>query len=525
VEAVEAMDVAQLPAPVVLPGAVAALREDLAGFTVEAVTHLLGPVAHAALGREQPIPAVLAASRTRDTAGPDLPLATLVTAFVLGRPVTRRHLNLALPRLGIEGAERLGLVATAGTGPDDDVIALADLQPYAAVDALGTADWWVLSDLTELATHRPLRHDHVLGIGGASTTLAACTVRGPVDRALDLGTGCGVQALHATRHARVVTATDISPRALAFARFTLELNGLTERVRLVEGDLLDPVRDERFDLVVSNPPFVITPRRPDIPAYEYRDGGRTGDDVVRHLIEHVGDVLAPGGVAQLLGNWEHRRGELWTERVSRWLADSGLDAWIVQREVQDPAEYAELWIRDGGRPDPATSALLYRAWLEDFAARDVEAIGFGLILLRRPRRGGPTLRRVEEVTSSGHSALGGHLASCLDAHDWLRTVDDGGLSREHLRVADDVTEERYHRPGDDDPQVVLLRQGGGFGRTVRADTALAGFVGACDGELSAGQVIGALAHLLQQPAADLAADLLPRIRALLADGFLAPSPS
>ena len=80
-------------------------------------------------------------------------------------------------------------------------------------------------------------------------------------RALDVGTGCGVQALHATRHADAVVATDVSARALAFARLTLALNG-ARAVDLRQGDLLEPARGEQFDLVVSNPPFVITPRTP-----------------------------------------------------------------------------------------------------------------------------------------------------------------------------------------------------------------------------------------------------------------------
>src|SRR5204862_207569 len=129
----------------------------------------------------------------------DEPLAALTLAFVLGRPVPRARLAAALPRLGVAGAVRAGLVETAGEGPQDAVRAVVDLRPYAAVDAARTADWWVVSDVGELATGRPLRPDHVLGVGGASVTLARCTIRAPVARVLDLGTGCGVQALHAGR--------------------------------------------------------------------------------------------------------------------------------------------------------------------------------------------------------------------------------------------------------------------------------------------------------------------------------------
>jgi hypothetical protein len=510
------------------PRLVEALRADLAaaGFTVPGVEDLLGPVAAAALHREEAVPALLATT----VAGRD-PRAALVRAFVLGVPVPAGDLAAALPALGVDGAERLGLVETAGHGAGDQARARVDLRPYEAEDGAGTVDWWIASDLGELATGGPLRTDHVLGVGGASTTLAQVTVREPRGRTLDLGTGCGIQALHASRHSDVVVATDISERALAFALFNAALAGLPQAaLDLRLGSMLEPVAGERFDLVVSNPPFVITPRSAEgVPTYEYRDGGRTGDAIVQDLVTSVGGVLAPGGVAQLLGNWEVRRGESWDERVGAWLDASGLDGWVVQRELQDPAQYAETWIRDGGTTpdrDPAAWRERYAAWLADFASRDVEAIGFGIVVLRRPSGEVGTaerLRRLEEVTGTVRQPLGPAIGASLAAHDLLRRTDDAALASLRLRVAPDVTEERYLRPGDADPQVLLLRQGGGFGRTVQVGTALAGFVGACDGELAVGQIVHALGALLGVGADAVAADVLPEVRGLLQDGLLLPA--
>ncbi|QTE29718.1 DUF7059 domain-containing protein [Pengzhenrongella sicca] len=501
-----------------------ALRADLAAtrYTVPAVEALLGPLAAAALHREERLPALRATQAARS--GADAGVAALVRLFVLGADAPRRAVDAALPRLRTDGAARLGLVEAAGSGPDDPVRAVVDLRPYEASDAAGTVDWWLASDLGELATGRALRTDHVLGVGGASTTLAQVTVRDPRERVLDLGTGCGIQALHASRHAHAVVGTDISARALEFARFNTALAGLgPDRIALRSGSMLEPVAGERFDLVVSNPPFVITPRAAGVPAYEYRDGGRAGDAIVRELVTGVGAVLAPGGVAQLLGNWEVRAGEDWDERVGAWLDESGLDGWVIQRELQDPAEYAETWIRDGGatpdRDRPGWDAL-YAAWLDDFASRDVAAIGFGILTLRRPLAGPPSLRRLEEHTGTVHQPLGGHLAESLAAHDWLEATDDAALAAAHLRVAADVTEERYLTPGSPDPTVVLLRQGGGLGRAVQAGTALAGFVGACDGELAVGSLLRGLAAVLDVAADDVAADVLPAVRGLVRDGLL-----
>ncbi|OJV60366.1 MAG: SAM-dependent methyltransferase [Cellulomonas sp. 73-145] len=541
--------------PVVDEAEVAALRADLAAFTVDAVEALLRPVASAALQRGEPTPAL------RATAGPDVPpVATLVRAFLLGEVVTRADLERALPTAGAAGALALGLVARAddvdereaaalgrdsresapsdaappasahGSSRPEGLRPLVDLRPWTAVDGADETTWWVASDLGELATGGPLGTDHVLGIGGASVTLAAATVPTRVDRVLDLGTGCGVQALHASRHARHVTATDVSDRALAFAAFNLSLAGLDpSRVDLRRGSLLEPVAGEVFDLVVSNPPFVITPRMPDVPVYEYRDGGRAGDSLVEELVTGVGDVLAPGGVAQLLANWEVHGQADWTERIGAWVDASGLDAWVVQRELLDPAQYAETWIRDAGTTAAADRTAwrsLYGAWLDDLASRDVTAIGFGIVTLRRPSVADehrPRLRRLEELTNPLPGPVGPAIAAGLAAHDWLAARDDEAFVAEHLVVAPDVTEERHLVPGESDPRVVLLRQGGGFGRAVQVGTAVAGLVGACDGELSVGTLVGALGALLDRSADDVAREVLPTARGLVADGFLLPS--
>lgn len=522
--------------PTIDPVLLRLLRDDLteASYSVDGVEDFLGPLAAAALHREQAVPAVrvaraaLAGGSAGAASSGMEPRAVLTALFLLGLEVTRADLDAALPRVGTDGAARLGLVAAAGNGPDDGVRAVLDLRPYAAADAGGPVSWWLASDLGELATGRRLDGDHVLGAGGASITLAQVTMRNPVGRVLDLGTGCGIQALHASRHAGSVVATDISRRALRFAAFNAALDEVELDLR--EGSMLEPVVGEAFDLVVSNPPFVITPRAAGagtIPEYEYRDGGRAGDDLVRDLVQGVGDVLAPGGVAQLLGNWEHRRGEPWTERVGAWLEEAGLDGWVIQREVLDPAEYAETWIRDGGTsPDrePAAWAASYEAWLDDFASRDVEAVGFGIVTLRKPVAGtGVSLRRLEEHTGSVRQPLGGHLAASLAAHDWLEARDDASLADSRLAVAADVSEERYFTPGAGDPNVVIVRQGDGLGRGIHASAGLAALVGASDGELTVGQLVTAIASLFDVPAGELAGELLPAVRGLVRDGFLTPA--
>ncbi|ETJ01579.1 MAG: Methyltransferase [Actinomyces urogenitalis DORA_12] len=99
-------------------------------------------------------------------------------------------------------------------------------------------------------------------------------------------------------------------------------------------------------------------------------------------------------------------------------------------------------------------------------------------------------------------------------------MTDAQVAELHPVLAPDVTEERHLRPGDDEPTVILLRQGAGFARTIQADTALAALAGVADGELSVAQVADAVASLLQVDPAALRAQMVQSTRRLAADGFV-----
>jgi methylase of polypeptide subunit release factors len=500
------------PDPALCRALAADLRE--AGFFSESLRSAWGEVADTAIARGLRGPAVRALGDRDD------PLAVLGRLLVLGMPQPAASVDRALPRTTSGGLERLGLAESDG----EMVHPRAIIRPQSFADDSGSGHWWVASDLDEAALGGALPEDHVLGVGGASLTLAALQLPTPADRALDVGTGCGIQALRARRIVAEVVATDISARALRFTRLNAMLNDV-EGIRTRSGSLFAPVEGEQFDRIVSNPPFVITPRVAGVPAYEYRDGGMQGDELVAAFVRGVGAHLAPGGVAQLLGNWETRDAMTGLDRLREWVESSApaLDAWVVEREQLDPLAYAELWVRDGGTlPGTPEYAALIDAWLDDFAARGVTAVGFGYVLLRRPLGGEPSLHRYESAPQAldPRTSLGAHYADALAAHDRLAGVNDDELAAAVLVVAADVTEARHHLPGVEAPSVIELRQGGGFARTVAADPALAALVGACDGDLAVGVLLDAIASLLEADADELRAALLPEVRELVFTGFL-----
>ena len=546
-----ASESSSFPPPSATPEQAASLRADLvdSGWGVEEVAALLGEAADAALRREIRLPA-LRAVRAALAAGPaPSPVAVLTALFMLGEPVPATALDAALPRTAAAGAVAIGLVGE----PDETgcVRALVDLRPHEAVDDAGEVRWWVASDLGELVTGRALAPDHVLGVGGAGLTLAGLTPRTPVRTALDLGCGCGIQTLYLLRHAEHVVATDISARALAFTAFNAALAGVSVTgsdsapgaaseadvkpgpasgsgsLELLRGSLLEPVAGRRFDLIASNPPFVLTPpavREAGLPLMEYRDAG---GPILPGLVAGLAEHLEPGATAVMLGNWEHRGAGSWRDAVAAWLPE-GLDAWILERELQDPVEYATMWLRDGGltpERDPEAFDAALEAWIDDFEARDVRGVGFGYLIVHRPRHPREPWRLLEEVTTSGQRVLGPHVAEVLEVRERLAGLDDEAVADLCPLLAPDVTEERHLIPGAAEPTVILLRQGGGLGRTLQASTAVAALAGVADGELSVGQVASAVAALSELNAVDalaLRAEMVEVARHLLATGFLRP---
>lgn len=492
---------------------------DIREFNVANVAHRVGVRAVLALEREDPIPARLA------TRGGDA-LGVLIRLFLLGCSISDHELKTALPTSWHQ-AQSWGIL-TGG----NQIRANIDLRPT----TIGADDAWLAADLGETATEAILPTDHVLGLGGASATLVRMTVRPRVERALDVGTGAGIQTLGLATHAETVVATDISSRALQFAAFNMALNDaiahahgrestVAQRVRLEQGSFFDPVQGT-FDLIVSNPPFVVSPRTTSMAQYTYRDGGYEGDGVVRYLVENIPTYLRPGGVGQILANWEIHDGQDWQERIESWVQDLGVDAWVIMRERVDPAHYVHTWIRDGGLTpdrDRATYESTYMQWLADFDARGVSEVAFGYVILRKPLTQRDVWIRCEEVTGSLGEGLGETILATLDMVDTLFHTTDEELLTWRLVVGQDVTEERYHRPGEAHPTVILARQGGGLGRVERLDTLSAAAMGACDGELDVGTICQAVAQVLELDVDEVTHELLPTMRDLLVGGFVMPT--
>ncbi|MET8003034.1 class I SAM-dependent methyltransferase [Nonomuraea glycinis] len=440
------------------------LRDHLleTGYTIDGVRDRLGDVAASALAREELVPAL------RATAGGD-PLAALIRLWWLGVEVDAGDLPAAV----LES----GLVRLTGTRARAEV----HLQPW-------EQDGYVVSDRKVRPGDPALRPDHVVGAGGASANLAQLVTRRPVERALDLGTGCGVQVLSLAERAQRVTATDVNPRAIELARLSWRLSGVT-RVEARTGSLYEPVADELFDLIVANPPFVISPGG----ELTYRESGAEGDDFCRDLVRRTPRHLNPDGQAHFLASWLHVEGEDWRERVGGWLRDGGCDAWVVERDVQDPAEYVELWLRDAAEHGTAGYTEHYDRWLAWFEEHKVEGVGFGWITMRNSGTLDPVVR-VEQLTHKVALPVGDYVDDVLDAITTAHRVPD--LDSALLRTAEGLLDERVGLPGAEDPMRIVLRQTTGLRRSREVGTVEAALAGVCDGELALGPLLNVIAELV-----------------------------
>ncbi|MFG1708259.1 methyltransferase [Nonomuraea sp. M3C6] len=449
------------------------------GYTIDGVRDRLGSMAASALAREELVPAL------RATADGD-PLATLIRLWWLGVPVPAG----ALPPAILES----GLVTSDG----DQVRATVHLQPW-------ETGGYLVSDRKVRPGDPALRPDHVVGAGGASANLAQLVTRRPVQRALDLGTGCGVQVLHLAGRAEHIVATDLNPRAVELARLSWELSGISD-VDARTGSMFEPVEDELFDLIVSNPPFVIAPTR----ELTYREAG--GDGFCRDLVRRTPRHLNPGGQAHFLANWLHIEGEDWRDRVGGWLRETGCDAWVVQRDVQDPAEYVELWLKDAARQGTEAYAEHYDRWLAWFDERKVEGVGFGWITMRNSGTLDPVVR-VEHLAHQVSLPVGDYVDSVLDAVAAAHRAK--GLDAALLRTADGLLDERVGLPGAEDPIRIVLRQTQGLRRSREVGTVEAALAGVCDGELALGPLLNVIAELVgdgEIPNSDA-------VRPLIAEGY------
>lgn len=209
----------------------------------------------------------------------------------------------------------------------------------------GTPLQHLIGEVTFFGLRFKVRRDALIPRGETEELLDRTLRLVPRDqdvRCLDLGTGSGVLAVSIARYLprAAVVAVDISPEALELARENATLNGVADRVTLVESDWFAGV-DGAFDLIVSNPPYVesgaiagLAAEVRDHEPHVALDGGPDGIDQIRNVIAGAVAHLAPGG--RLLLEIGHGQGE----RVRALLVAAGLDGAAIESDIAGLERFA-----------------------------------------------------------------------------------------------------------------------------------------------------------------------------------------
>ncbi|NUS95346.1 MAG: SAM-dependent methyltransferase, partial [Nocardia sp.] len=182
------------------------------------------------------------------------------------------------------------------------------------------------------------------------------------------------------------------------------------------------------------------------------------------VISGVPELLAPGGTGAVLAAWVHSEEQDWRQRVSGWLPAHGIDAWVVQRDIADPALYVGTWLRDAGL-DPRGLEAQQRAdeWLTALEQAGVTGIGFGFVYLRSVDA--PTELLAEDLAHGFDDPLGAEAVAYFERSAWLRDIaaDPARAWRSRYRVDPVTALERVSLPGPEgwEQRVARLHRGGG----------------------------------------------------------------
>lgn len=297
---------------------------------------------------------------------PDSPLADLVRLFLLRAALPEARARGLFGDALFDAMARLGLLRQR------------DGRWASRVDIFSVEGLYLATDHRYMLDREGdwIDESPVMYIGLDSRGLVHAAPRRTCARLLDLCTGSGVQALSGSRYAREVVGVDLNPRAVRFARFNAQLNGI-DNARFCLGDLYAPQKDVRFDVILANPPFVPSPHGD----LGFRDGGRTGEGVLRRIVAEAAAHLNPDGalciVTDLVDVPSYRA------KLDGWWQGDAAHMLVLHTADRDeilfsvPHSHAPF-----GQSYAAYNEELDK-WLRNYRDAGLDAVNFGYIFIRR----------------------------------------------------------------------------------------------------------------------------------------------
>lgn len=435
----------------------------------------------------------------------DTPLGILVRIFLLGIAIPRETLTALFGPELFDGLLQGGFLEES----PDGIVCPVLVHPIRG--------FYLVYDHVK-AKHTPIAKYLVMGVGTSSLTPANAAPRRPYRRGLDVGCGGGFQSFHLAQHCDEVVALDINPRALSLGRAAAVLNR-TPNIDFRLSNFYAAVEGEKFDLIISNPPFVISPES----EFHYRDGGLGGDGVTETVIRGVTNYLTEGGIAVVICEWIALHGADPHDRPKQWVTGSGCDMWVYSNQEDDLVSYAMSWLRAyRAHLSPQEFHRLFDRWIDYYESLNISGIQTGLVVMRK--RTGDNWIFFDEAVSVIRGRWGETLLQLLDIHTLLHSSTVDQLLDQPYKLASAVRmrhvyEQAGNRWASAEAEIYLQEP---LPYSGRIDQYTAGLLVRCDGTVPLRQLVADMGELVGVSFPEIVEAAMPILQGLLQRGYLIP---
>lgn len=430
-------------------------------------------------------------------------LNLLLRLFLLGLPANREDV------LAVASGPILALCQDSGLlRLDNDCLA-------ATVMLTPLDQFWIASDPIGLLYSGV--DDVVIWPNQTTRALIRFCQRRPVRATLDFGSGNGVLAVLASQWSGRVAATDLNPRAREFTKFNASLNGV-DNIDCYTGDAFGPVADQKFDLILANPPFFVTPSVEQM----YCQNPMELDQFCRKIVREGSNYLENGGYLQMTLEWVQVKGQSWQDRLAEWLDGTGCDAWILRGYRRDVRAYAYERLKEEYANAPEATTDKYNRWLAYYREKGVEEV-FGGVLMMRRRRGENWLRMEDAAIGDG-GPFEDSVSAAFETQTLLNQhrTDEALLRlRPRLRPEVRLDQQSQVKKGQWTPSSLQLTLSSGLPSSLPLELPVAQFLARCDGEKTLAELVAELAASVKAPIDQVTVQCCAVVRKLAERRFLA----
>jgi carbamoyltransferase len=213
----------------------------------------------------------------------------------------------------------------------------------------------------------------IMYVGMDSIGLVHTAPRYSVDRVLDLCCGSGVQGLIASRYAKTVVSIDINPRAIRYARFNAQLNGV-RNIEFRLGNLYESI-EGRFDTILANPPFVPSPTQ----EFRFRDGGETGEDILSAIVKGSDQYLTEKGHLFIVTDLVNI--STYQDKLKHWWRGGAADQLVLGTADRNDILFSVPHCHAAFSQSYEEYRTELDRWLYNFHRAGLSAVNFGYILI------------------------------------------------------------------------------------------------------------------------------------------------